>query len=115
MEKNHIDNRTGVVPTMEALVNGVIGLVSLPEVCIRINQMLEDSRYSAAHIGKVISQDAALTARLLRIVNSAMYGYSVKVETVSRAITRVGHQELHGLVVAATVTGIFEKISTDLI
>ena len=103
------------IPTSESLVHGVIGLVSLPEVCIRISEMVDDSRYSASRIGKVISQDAALTARLLKIVNSALYGFPAKVETVSRAVTIVGHGELKELVVAATVSNIFEKISTDLI
>ena len=39
------------------LVSGVVRLVSLPEVCIRVNEMLEDVRVNAADIGKVISQD----------------------------------------------------------
>lgn len=101
--------------TPEQLVKGIVGLVSLPEVCIRISEMVNDPRYSASHIGKVISKDAALTARLLRIVNSAFYRFSAKVETVSRAITIVGNRELKDLVLAATIAGVFERISTDLI
>ena len=77
--------------------------------------MVEDSNYSAADIGKVVSQDAALTARLLRIVNSAFYQFPSTIETVSRAVTIVGNRELRDLVFAATVAGIFEKISSDLI
>jgi HD-like signal output (HDOD) protein len=63
----------------------------------------------------VVSQDAALTARLLRIVNSAFYQFPSTIETVSRAVTIVGNRELRDLVFAATVAGIFEKISSDLI
>jgi len=100
--------------TAEQLVQGIVGLVSLPEVCIRISEMVNDSRYSASHIGKVISKDAALTARLLRIVNSAFYRFPAKIETVSRAITIVGNRELKDLVLAATIAGVFERISTDL-
>jgi len=101
--------------TPEQLVKGIVGLVSLPEVCIRISEMVNDPRYSASHIGKVISKDAALTARLLRIVNSAFYRFPAKIETVSRAITIVGNRELKDLVLAATIAGVFERISTDLI
>jgi len=99
----------------ELLVRDVAGLISLPEVCVRVKEMVEDTSYSAADIGKVVSKDAALTARLLRIVNSAFYQFPSKIETVSRAVTIVGNRELKDLVFAATVAGIFEKISSDLI
>ena len=62
--------------TAEQLVKGVVGLVSLPEVCVRISEMVDNPRYSASNIGNVISKDAALTARLLRIVNSAFYRFT---------------------------------------
>jgi HD-like signal output (HDOD) protein len=101
--------------TPNQLIQGVAGLVSLPEVCIRISEMVDSPYCSASDMGKVISKDAALTARLLRIVNSAFYRLPAKVETVSRAITIVGNRELRDLVLAATVAGIFERISSELI
>lgn len=101
--------------TPQKLVQDVAGLISLPDVCIRVKEMVDSPAYSAADIGKVISQDAALTARLLRIVNSAFYNFPSKIETVSRAVTIVGNRELRDLVFAATVAGIFEKISSELI
>ena len=114
--KLHSKNSEGTKPiTPEQLVKGVVGLVSLPEVCIRISEMVENPRYSASHIGNVIAKDAALTARLLRIVNSAFYRFPSKIETVSRAITIVGNKELKDLVLAATIAGVFERISSDLV
>lgn len=99
----------------EILVQDVAGLISLPDVCLRVKEMVEDTSYSAADIGKVVSKDAALTARLLKIVNSAFYQFPSKIETVSRAVTIVGNRELRDLVFAATVAGIFEKVSSELI
>jgi len=101
--------------TPEDLVKDVAGLISLPDVCLRVKEMVESPEYSASDIGKVVSQDASLTARLLRIVNSAFYQFPSRIETVSRAVTIVGNRELRDLVFAATVAGIFEKISSDLI
>ncbi len=113
---SHSINSGGAKPITPAqLVEGIVGLVSLPEVCIRISEMVESPRYSASDIGKVISKDVALTARLLRIVNSAFYRFPSKIETVSRAITIVGNRELKDLVLAATIAGVFERISSDLI
>ena len=88
--------------TPHELVSGVVRLVSLPEVCIRVNEMLDDPKISASDIGKIISQDPGLTARLLKIVNSAFYGFPSRIETVSRAVTVIGLRELRGLVLAAS-------------
>ncbi len=101
--------------TPNDLVSGVVRLVSLPEVCIRINEMLEDPRISAVDIGKVISQDTGLTARLLKIVNSAFYGFPARIETVSRAVTVIGLRELRGLVLAASAVEAFSKIPNDVL
>ncbi len=101
--------------TPQELVSGVIRLVSLPEVCIRVNEMLEDPYVSASDIGKVIGQDTGLTARLLKIVNSAFYGFPSRIETVSRAVAVIGLRELRGLVLAASAVEAFSKIPTDII
>lgn len=100
--------------TAHELVTGVIRLVSLPEVCIRVNEMMGDTQVTASDIGKVIGQDAGLTARLLKIVNSSFYGFPSRIETVSRAVTVIGLRELRGLVLAASAIETFSKIPNDI-
>lgn len=97
------------------LVSGVVRLVSLPEVCIRVTEMLEDPRTNATDLGNVISRDTSLTARLLKIVNSAYYGFQSRIETVTRAITIIGLRELRGLVLAASAIEAFSKIPNELL
>ena len=99
----------------QELVKGVVRLVSLPEVCTRVNEMVDDPHATFSDIGAVISQDTALTARLLRIVNSAFYGITVRIETVSRAITIIGARELRDLMIATSAVKLFDKIPNDLI
>ncbi|MBN4080471.1 HDOD domain-containing protein [Beggiatoa alba] len=99
--------------TAAELVSGVIRLVSLPEVCIRVNEMMDTDTTSATQIGKVISQDTGLTARLLKIVNSSFYGFPAKIETVTRAVSVIGLRELRGLVLAASAIETFSKIPND--
>lgn len=77
-------------------------LVSLPEVCLRIGEMVEDPEVSASDLGYVISHDAGLTARLLKVVNSGVYGPAARVDTVSRAVTLLGLEELRDLVLASS-------------
>jgi len=97
------------------LVSGVVRLVSLPEVCIRVNEMMDEASTSAHDIGKVISQDTGLTARLLKIVNSSFYGFPSKIETVTRAVTVIGLRELRGLVLAASAIETFSKIPNEIL
>ncbi len=101
--------------TPQELVSGVVRLVSLPEVCIRVNEMMDDPVVNATDIGKVISQDTSLTARLLKIVNSAFYGFQARIETVSRAVTVIGLRELRGLVLAASAVESFSKLPNDVL
>jgi putative nucleotidyltransferase with HDIG domain len=97
----------------QQLVKDIQGLVSLPDICIRLNAMIERDEYSAAEISKVISQDTNLTARLLKIANSAFYGFPSRVETISRAITIIGNRELRDLVLATSAVEAFDKIPID--
>jgi len=105
--------RTDIPATAQELVSGVDGLVSLPEVCFLVNDLVNDPNSEIEQIGHVISQDPALTARLLRLVNSSYYGFSNKIETVSRAILMVGLKELQHMVWATTAVETFSGLSPD--
>ncbi len=103
------------IPGPEQLVSSGIQLFSLPEVCIRINDMVDDPRCSAGDIGEVIRRDAALTTRLLKIVNSAFYGFPSRIDTITRAVTVVGVRDLRDLVLATSAMDVFARIPSELI
>ncbi len=100
--------------TVTEFVANIDQLVALPEVCVHVNQMIDSPRFSAADIGEVISQDTDLSARLLRTVNSAMYGLPVPVETISRAVTVIGTRDLRDLAVMTAARQLFNGIPADL-
>lgn len=97
------------------LINGSTELFSLPDIYFQLNQMIRDSRFSLSDIGKVIAKDPALSARLLRIVNSPFYGFQAKIDTVSRAISVIGIDDLTNLVIATSVVDRFGRIPSELI
>ena len=99
----------------EDLVKGVIKLISLPEIFIRVNQVMEDPNHDARQLGDVISHDPSLTARILRIVNSAYYGLAVKIELVSRAVSVIGEDDLRNLVLATSAVDTFKRIPNQLV
>ena len=99
----------------EDLVKGVIKLISLPEIFIRVNQVMENPNHNAKQLGDVISHDPSLTARVLRIVNSAYYALAVKIELVSRAVSVIGEDDLRNLVLATSAVDTFKRIPNQLV
>lgn len=90
-------------------------LVSLPEVCLQVNEMASSDRCSVRQISDVVSADPGLTARLLRIANSPFYGYSSQIDSVPRAIMVIGTQGLRDMVLAAYAVETFSRVPTDLV
>src|ERR1700736_3198746 len=100
--------------TPEGLVADVDDLVTLPEVALRIAKMVDDPTSSATDIGREISNDAALTVRLLRIANSPAFGQHGKISTISRAITVLGVRQVRDLTVGLTAIRTFDGIANEL-
>ena len=101
--------------TASAVVAETKTLFSLPDIYFQVNEMIRDPRFSMADIGSVIAKDPALSARLLRLVNSSFYGFQSRIDTITRAITIVGIDDLYNLVVATCVLDKFAKIPTELV
>ena len=101
--------------TPSSLINSNIGQLSLPDIAIRLNDMVSDPDCSAVDIGELISQDAALSARLLKIVNSPFYGFPSRIDTISMAITIIGTRQLRDLVLATSILGKFNQLPEGLI
>jgi HD-like signal output (HDOD) protein len=95
-------------------VTNAVELFSLPDVYFKLKTILADPGYSMAKVAVVISQDPAITLRLLRIVNSSYYGLRTKVETVDRAITLLGTDQVHDLVLTTSVTQSFKGLVTKV-
>jgi len=85
-------------------------LASLPSIFSQVQEVLNNPRSSAAYIGEVISKDTSLTAKLLKLANSAFYGYPQKIETLSRAVTIVGAKQLTSLALGISVIQLFKDL-----
>jgi HD-like signal output (HDOD) protein len=101
--------------TPQQIIKEVEGLLSLPEAVISANQLLNSRSATARQVGEVISHDPALSAQLLKLVNSAFYGFSSPIDTISRAVTVIGNRELRSLILSASVATVFDRITPQLI
>ena len=96
--------------TPQELVACVERLASLPAVYHRIRALLDDPDSSVQDLADAVSSDAGITARVLRAVNSVLYGFPGKVETIGRAVNLMGMQQVHDLVLSTSVIGAFSGI-----
>lgn len=83
---------------------------SLPIIFYQVMEAVNDPESSFEDIGTIIGNDVALTARLLKIVNSSFYGFSSKVETITHALNIVGTEQLCNMVLATSVMSRFKGI-----
>lgn len=100
--------------TPDTILKQSLELFSPPLVYTRLNALLSEANPSANDIGHIINTDPALTARLLRVVNSSYYGFPSQIDTTSRAVAIVGIKELTQIVLATSVIGTFPGLPSDL-
>ena len=96
--------------TPQELVACIEKLASLPAVYHRVRDLLDDPDSSMLELAEAVSSDTAITARVLRVVNSVLYGFPGKIETVSRAVNLMGMQQVHDLVLGTLVVAAFSGI-----
>lgn len=95
------------------LVKKSSGIYALPEIHTRLNRKLEDPSASNIQIADIVQLDAGLSASLLRIVNSAFYGFPSSISTISQAISIIGRTELADLVLGQSVMNVFNKLKIN--
>lgn len=90
-------------------------LPSLPQVFLELQQAINASNTSSDDLAEIISQDPSLTAFLLRMVNSAFYSLPMQIDTITRAVTVVGVNQLSTLAVGTSVMSLFQDIPKDVV
>lgn len=96
--------------TAQELVRLQPQLVSLPSVYMKVKEIVEDDNGTARDLARIIALDPAMTARLLRLVNSAFWGFRGRIESVSRAVSLLGMFHVHDLVLATSVADAFRGV-----
>jgi len=82
-----------------------------PQSSLQIIRACTNNRISNVDIAALVSADPALTAELLRIVNSAYFGLNKQVQSIQRAIAVLGQQALRNLVLCIAVRDAINKTS----
>ncbi len=77
------------------------GMPSVPQIILRVREISENPKSSVADLANIVLSDHALTARILKIANSAFYAeYANKVSTITQAITLMGFRTVQNVVIS---------------
>lgn len=100
---------------LQIVVNRVRNLPMLPQIIPQLMRVLDNPNASAAEVGKVISADQALMAKILKLVNSAIYGLPRRISTLSQATVVLGFNAVRNTAIAATVFKYFGKFGNGML
>ena len=102
-------------PDISDLLRNQVSFPSLPTIFSRLMDVMSDPLSSADTFAGVIMNDPALTARLLKLVNSSYYSFRSKIDTISNAVTIIGTNELYALCLTTSVMKLFKGIPAHLV
>jgi HD-like signal output (HDOD) protein len=95
----------------QAIVDKAVAEIShiatLPEITLKIIELVEDPSSTAQDLHNVISNDPALCSRILKVVNSAFYGLPRQIGSINRAIVLLGLNAVKNIAIAASLTKLF--------
>lgn len=93
---------------LETIAN-ISTIPTLPTVLERITRLLQNPQTSAEEIGRAITQDQALASKVLKLVNSAFYGFPGRISTITHAVVILGFSTIKNIVLTASI---FDRFKT---
>lgn len=93
---------------LEAMLMNASSLPTIPVVAAKVMKLIEDENISVVEIVRVVEADPAVAACVLKIANSAFYGYQREIHTLPHAIMVLGFSTLKSLIVAASLKQVYK-------
>lgn len=87
---------------------------TLPVVIDKLTRLLQNPKTSAEEVGKAITTDQALASKVLKLVNSAFYGFPGRISTITHAIVILGFSTVKNVVLTASIFDAFRKHGTGI-
>ena len=102
-------------PKLEKIVSKSDDMPTLPTVYSRIEEAVDDPDSAFEDIARIVMNDQGLSARLLRLANSAFYGYPSGVSSVAEALTVIGLQQFKNMALSTCIMDVFRGIPPGLV
>ena len=92
---------------LEQVLGSISDIPTLPAILAKLTQLIADPATTASDISDVLSRDPGLSAKVLRIVNSAYFGFPRRIATITHAIVILGFTQMRNLALSAFVVDNF--------
>ncbi|HAR95670.1 MAG TPA: histidine kinase [Deltaproteobacteria bacterium] len=99
---------------LRARIENINSLPTIPAVLERLLGVIDNPRISLSEISDFIANDPALTTRVLRMVNSPVYGFPGRISSVSQAVVLLGVNVVKGLLLGVSVFDLMQKSMVGL-
>ncbi|MCK4906018.1 MAG: HDOD domain-containing protein [Spirochaetes bacterium] len=96
---------------IEVILEKVDQIPTIPALSIKINEIVNDPNSDANALAEVISNDMAIASKILKIVNSAYYGFSEPIHSLQHAITILGFDLVKNLTLGIACVDTFKQHS----
>ncbi|GER94234.1 HDOD domain-containing protein [hot springs metagenome] len=95
-------------------VEAIENLPTIPPVLKNLLNLIENPKISLSEIGNFIMKDPVLTTRILKVVNSPIYGFPGRVSTISQALILLGLNTVKGVLLGVSVFEVMKKVMSGL-
>lgn len=95
--------------SLDQVVASVNDIPSLPLSTVQVIKLTRESSSTAEDVSRVITRDQGLTAKILKLANSAYYGFPRRIGTVTEAVVLLGFQTIRSIVIAASVSDLLDR------
>ena len=92
---------------VEKISNDTLVLPTLPAIALKVRRAADDPDIKLNVMAEVVCQDPSLSARMIKISNSAYLGRSIKVTSTQQAITRIGLRHMKNIATALAMEQLF--------
>ena len=103
----HGTRLAGADAIVAAAVREISHIATLPEITVKIIELVEDPNSTAQDLHKVIANDPALCSRVLKVVNSSFYGLPGQIGSINRAIVMLGLNAVKNIAISASLAKLF--------
>lgn len=94
---------------LDDINNNRINLPTLPEIALKVRDVVQDPDSSAAKVAITIGSDPVMTAKLLQVANSPLYRPATPIENLQNAISRLGQTVVRNIVTGMVMEQLYQK------
>lgn len=112
-EAKELNDQTEISGSFLKKLNAIKNIPTLPVILQKLGKEIRIPTSDAKRIAKIIEDDPAMMARILRVVNSAFYAAAEPVTSIQMAVARIGMTAVNNIAMSTAVFSAFGKAGTE--